>query len=176
MLSTQGPKLAVQDVNGDGLEDIYIGGAKDQAGALFIQTPNGSYLSKNEAVFEGDSKFEDIGAVFFDANGDSLPDLYVVSGGNEYDTLPGNYTDRLYINLGNGRFENQSTLLPKLSFSGSCAVVGDVDGDGDQDLFIGGRLEPGRYPLAPKSQILLNDGKGNFSDGTDAILGENSNL
>ncbi|MCR9262597.1 MAG: VCBS repeat-containing protein [Flavobacteriaceae bacterium] len=176
MLSTQGPKLAVQDVNGDGLEDIYIGGAKDQAGALFLQTSNGRYLSKNEAVFESDSKFEDIGAVFFDANGDSLPDLYVVSGGNEYDTLPGNYTDRLYINLGNGQFENQSTLLPKLSFSGSCAVVGDVDGDGDQDLFIGGRLEPGRYPLAPKSQILLNDGKGNFSDGTDAILGENSNL
>jgi hypothetical protein len=176
MLSTQGPKLAVSDVNGDGLEDIYIGGAQGQPGKMFLKKANGSYISSSETVFDQDRKFEDIGAVFFDANGDAQPDLYVVSGGNEYDAIPGNYTDRLYINLGNGQFKNSSDQLPKMSFSGSCAVVGDVDGDGDQDLFIGGRLQPGKYPMAPNSQILLNDGKGNFSDATESILGENSNL
>lgn len=176
MLSTQGPKLAVSDVNGDGLKDIYIGGAQGQPGKMFLKKANGSYTSSSETVFDQDRKFEDIGAVFFDANGDAQPDLYVVSGGNEYDALPGNYTDRLYINLGNGQFKNSSDQLPKMSFSGSCAVVGDVDGDGDQDLFIGGRLQPGKYPMAPNSQILLNDGKGNFSDASESILGENSNL
>ncbi|MDC6362901.1 MULTISPECIES: VCBS repeat-containing protein [Flavobacteriaceae] len=176
MLSTQGPKLAVSDVNGDGLKDIYIGGAQGQPGKMFLKKANGSYISSSETVFDQDRKFEDIGAVFFDANGDAQPDLYVVSGGNEYDALPGNYTDRLYINLGNGQFKNSSDQLPKMSFSGSCAVVGDVDGDGDQDLFIGGRLQPGKYPMAPNSQILLNDGKGNFSNASESILGENSNL
>ncbi len=176
MLSTQGPKLAISDVNGDGLEDIYIGGAQGQPGKMFLKKANGSYISSSQTVFDQDSKFEDIGAVFFDANGDAQPDLYVVSGGNEYDAIPGNYTDRLYINLGDGQFKNSSDQLPKMSFSGSCAVVGDVDGDGDQDLFIGGRLQPGKYPMAPNSQILLNDGKGNFSDATESILGENSNL
>lgn len=176
MLSTQGPKLAVSDVNGDGLKDIYIGGAQGQPGKMFLKKANGSYISSSETIFDQDRKFEDIGAVFFDANGDAQPDLYVVSGGNEYDALPGNYTDRLYINLGNGQFKNSSNQLPKMSFSGSCAVVGDVDGDGDQDLFIGGRLQPGKYPMAPNSQILLNDGKGNFSDASESILGENSNL
>lgn len=176
MLSTQGPKLAVSDVNGDGLKDIYIGGAQGQPGKMFLKKANGSYISSSETIFDQDRKFEDIGAVFFDANGDAQPDLYVVSGGNEYNALPGNYTDRLYINLGNGQFKNSSNQLPKMSFSGSCAVVGDVDGDGDQDLFIGGRLQPGKYPMAPNSQILLNDGKGNFSDASESILGENSNL
>jgi len=176
MLSTQGPKLAVSDVNGDGLKDIYIGGAQGQPGKMFLKKANGRYISSSETIFDQDRKFEDIGAVFFDANGDAQPDLYVVSGGNEYDALPGNYTDRLYINLGNGQFKNSSDQLPKMSFSGSCAVVGDVDGDGDQDLFIGGRLQPGKYPMAPNSQILLNDGKGNFSDASESILGENSNL
>lgn len=176
MLSTQGPKLAISDINGDGLEDIYIGGAQGQPGKMFLKKANGNYISSSQTVFDQDSKFEDIGAVFFDANGDAQPDLYVVSGGNEYDALPGNYTDRLYINLGNGQFKNSSDQLPKMSFSGSCAVASDVDGDGDQDLFIGGRLQPGKYPMAPNSQILLNDGKGNFSNASESILGENSNL
>src|SRR5690606_22217853 len=128
MLSTQGPKLAVADVDGDGLQDVFVGGAKDQAGGLFLQRADGSFAPSNVPLFQRDAKYEDVGAVFFDANRDGLPDLYVVSGSNEYDDLEGNYTDRLYLNMGQGRFANNSANLPPMDFSGSCAVVGDVDG------------------------------------------------
>ncbi|MEX0275844.1 MAG: VCBS repeat-containing protein [Flavobacteriaceae bacterium] len=172
MLSTQGPKMAIADVNADGLEDVYVGGAKDQSGGLFLQQKDGTFTARDVPAFKKHALHEDIGTLFFDANGDSRPDLYVVSGGNEYDSITSNYRDRLYINMGSGYFKEHKNPLHMTDFSGSCVAAADIDGDGDQDLFIGGRLIPGNYPKSPKSKILLNDGKGNFADATSEVLGE----
>jgi hypothetical protein len=173
-LSTQGPKMAKTDVNGDGLIDYYIGGAKDQAGSIYIQKRNGTYIQSSS--FSKDAHHEDIDAVFFDANEDNIPDLYVVSGSNEEEVDHINYEDRLYINNGNGIFTKRNHLLPENAMSGSCVVPADFDNDGDIDLFIGGRLIPGQYPKSPNSKIYLNNGKGKFTDASDTILGENTNL
>lgn len=173
-LSTQGPKLADADVNNDGLVDLYIGGAENQTGNIYLQKPNGQFI--RSVSFEKDSIYEDVGATFFDANGDSKPDLYVVSGSNEKENGHEDYKDRLYINLGQGTFSRRTDLLPDDSISGSCVVPGDVDNDGDLDLFIGGRLIPGQYPKAPSSKIYINNGKGKFTDGTADVLGEDAQM
>lgn len=164
-ISTQGPKLAAADVNGDGLDDFFVCGAKNQPGKLFIQKDNGSFFSSNENVFATDAVCEDVNAVFFDADGDNDPDLYVVSGGNERETDKSN-ADRLYINNGKGSFI-KSNQLPVLYGNKSVAVAADVDYDGDMDLFVGGRVVAGRYGDTPKSYLLLNDGKGKFSIATE---------
>ena len=171
-LSTQGPKLAAADVNGDGLTDLYIGGAKDQTGSLYLQRQDGNY--KRTSSFLEDSSAEDVDAIFFDANGDSRPDLYVASGGNEEDDGHKNYKDRLYINQGNGNFKKHEQSIPDNKFSSSCAIPHDIDQDGDLDLFVGARLIPGSYPLAPKSRLYLNNGNGDFTDATNEVLGEHS--
>ncbi|HEU4994977.1 MAG TPA: VCBS repeat-containing protein [Gemmatimonadaceae bacterium] len=169
MVSTEGPALAVADVNGDGLDDVFIGGAKDQAGKLFVQRRDGAFVSTNESVFASDAGSEDVGALFFDANGDRRPDLYVVSGGNEFADTSGALQDRLYLNDGNGRFHKATDALPRETSSGSRAVAADYDGDGDLDVFVGGRVVPGSYGLDPESQLLRNDGKGHFTDVTFAM-------
>ena len=166
-VSTQGPKLAVADVNNDGLDDFYVCGAKRQTGKLFIQTMNGKFSSVNETLFAADSASEDVNAIFFDADGDNDQDLYVVSGGNETETATSN-ADRLYINDGKGAF-TKSGRLPEINGNKSVAVAADVDRDGDMDLFVGGRVVAGRYGDVPRSYLLLNDGKGNFSIATEAI-------
>src|SRR5207237_4338486 len=104
LVSTEGPMVAVGDVNGDGLDDMFIGGAKGQPGALLIQRPDGRFVSTNQKLFEADAGSEDLGAVFFDANGDGHPDLYVVSGGSEFSQLAPALQDRLYLNDGRGTF------------------------------------------------------------------------
>ena len=173
-LSTQGPKLAIADVNGDGLTDYYIGGAKNQVGAIYLQNQNGKYTQSSS--FQKDVQFEDTGAIFFDANGDSKPDLYISSGGNEEEAGHESYADRLYLNLGNGAFSKKNNLLPNDFFSTSCVIPADIDQDGDLDLFIGARLTPGQYPKAPASKIYLNNGRGVFSDATIDILGEGAKM
>jgi hypothetical protein len=172
LLSTEGPYLAVADVNGDGLDDIFIGGARGQAGKLLIQKRDGSFVSTNEALFARDSVSEDLGAVFFDANGDGRPDLYVVSGGNEYSDRSTGLQDRLYLNDGGGKFHKAEGYLPTETASGSRVVAADYDGDGHIDLFVGGRVVPWSYGADPQSMLLHNDGTGHFTDVTATLAPE----
>ncbi len=167
LLSTQGPRIATGDVNNDGLEDLFIGGAKDSAGELFIQKRNGSFQLQVQSCFEKDKECEDIGALFFDADGDKDLDLYVVSGGNEWNEKSPELQDRLYLNEGKGSFSKSADHIPVMLTSGSCVKAGDMDNDGDADLFVGGRLVSGSYPLAPRSYILENNGQGYFKDITE---------
>lgn len=169
-LSFGGPCLAKKDVNGDGLEDLYIGGGNGQAGSLYLQGKSGQFIAKTQLAFDADKLCEDADAIFFDANADGFPDLYVCSGGyNNYlpdDTL---LQDRLYFNDGKGNFTRKANSLPIMHVSKSCVRIADVNGDGAPDLFVGGRVVPGRYPETPQSFLLINDGKGNFTDRLASI-------
>lgn len=164
-LSFPGPCLVKGDINGDGLEDIFAGGGDGQPGAIYLQEKTGSFTKKNEPVFERDKLSEDADAVFFDANGDGFTDLYVVSGGyGSYAADDSLLQDRLYLNDGKGNFTKAANALPVMHVSKSCVRVSDVNGDGHPDLFVGGRVIPGRYPETPQSYLLINDGKGQFTD------------
>lgn len=166
MLSYQGPKLAQADVNKDGLVDIYAAGAKGQAGTLLLQQKNGTWKAINPPAFTADFMFEDTGALFFDADQDGDPDLYVVSGGFAYMEKDMLLQDRLYLNDGAGNFTRAHGNIPYESSSDACVTTLDIDKDGDLDLFIGGRVIPGKYPEPASSRILLNDGKGKFTEAT----------
>jgi enediyne biosynthesis protein E4 len=166
LLSTEGPRLAVGDVNGDGLDDFYVGGAKWQAGRLYLQSADGTFRASPQPSIAADSVAEDIGATFFDANGDGHPDLLVVSGGNEFWGEDDALLPRLYLNDGKGNFQRARGALPNIFENGSCAAVGDFNGDGHPDVFIGSRAVARGYGLIPKSHLLENDGAGHFRDVT----------
>ena len=172
IISRHGPPLATGDVNGDGLDDVFIGGGPGVAGQLFIQNKDGSFVaSTQEQPWEADKGYDDWGALFFDANGDGLPDLYVASGG--YQLAPSSLLlqDRLYINKGKGKFVRDDRALPEMLTSTATVRAGDFNGDGRPDLFIGGRVSPRNYPSPTRSYILRNDG-GHFTDVTKEVAPE----
>ncbi|MEX1185748.1 MAG: VCBS repeat-containing protein [Gemmatimonadaceae bacterium] len=171
LLSAEGPALATGDVNGDGLDDVYVGGAKWQAGRLFIQRRDGRFEASAQTAFRTDSLHEDVDAEFFDANGDGKLDLYVVSGGNEFWGTAEALRDRLYVNDGRGNFHRAREALPDFFENGSCVVSADFDGDGWTDLFVGSRVVSRQYGLTPRSHLLRNDGTGRFVDVTASAGG-----
>jgi hypothetical protein len=164
MLSKEGPKAAVGDVNGDGLQDIYIGGAAGQAGQLYIQTVSGSFVKKPEKIFDQFADFEDEGVLLFDCDGDGDLDLLICPGGNNFPTISRQMQLRLYKNDGKGNFVLDANAFPNNDANISVAIAYDFDGDGDLDLFVGGRSVPQNYGLSPSSYIFKNDGKGHFVD------------
>ncbi len=153
---TLGPPLAVADVNEDGLDDFYLGGSYRFKGQLFIQEEEGTFDIHQPDLFIGDEQYEDTGATFFDIDGDGDLDLYLVSGSDENRQENFKLNDRLYINNGDGSFVKNESLIPAIEYSGSVAKPADFDGDGDLDLFLGGRLIPGNYPQSPDSYLLRN--------------------
>jgi len=169
-LSTEGPALAVGDVNGDGREDVFFGGAKRQAGALYVQKPGGQFRRSavNDTVWAEDQLREDVDAKFFDANGDGSLDLYVVSAGNEFWGRADALRDRLYLNDGTGHFHKVPDALPeRMAANGGTVAPADFDEDGDVDLFVGSRVVARQYGKTPTSYLLENDGTGHFEDVTD---------
>ncbi|MEQ9438206.1 MAG: VCBS repeat-containing protein [Cyclobacteriaceae bacterium] len=180
MLSREGPALAVGDVNQDGLDDFFMGGASGQPGQLYVQTNDGHFSAMRETAFAQDSIFEDVDAAFFDADNDGDLDLYVVSGGNSFRENAREYQDRLYLLTSNNRgapvYERSSRGLPPMSAMGSCVRSADFDQDGDLDLFIGGRAVPLKYGMPASSTILENDGQGIFSDVTLQVSPRLSNI
>jgi hypothetical protein len=167
MISDEGPHIAVADVNNDGKEDLFICGAKNSPGTLFVQDRQGHFTRTNEALFEKDRISEDTDCAFFDADGDGDQDLYVASGGNEFPATSSALSDRLYLNDGSGHFHKSDQILPAGKFeSTSCVRPSDFDNDGDADLFTGIRLHPFAYGVPANGYLLENDGHGNFADVT----------
>ena len=164
MLTTCGPVMAQGDVNGDGLADVFVGGAQENPGKIFIQNKQGTFDESPSPAFN--ILCTDADAIFFDADKDRDADLYVVSGGyNDYEAKDKALKDRLYINDGTGKFTESTDALPDMASSKSCVTAADFDHDGDLDLFVGGRVIPGKYPATPESYLLMNTG-GRFENVT----------
>ncbi|RYY58979.1 MAG: VCBS repeat-containing protein, partial [Chitinophagaceae bacterium] len=164
LLSREGPHAAVGDVTGDGLVDVYIGGAAGQPGQLYLQGREGGFVASRQEVFDRYQAFEDVAVLFFDADGDGDLDLFVGAGGNHVRPGERELQHRLYKNDGGGNFTIDVAAFPLNHMNIAVATAHDYDGDGDQDLFVGSRSVPFAYGQAPKSYLYQNNGQGRFSD------------
>lgn len=168
--SFNGPCLASGDANADGRVDVFVGGGMGQAGTLFMQNANGSFTASNQPALQESRDADDTDALFLDVDGDGDQDLYVCSGGyGRFDPADPSLNDRLYINNGKGLLTKSREALPEMFTSSSCVRTSDWDSDGFPDLFVGGRVVPGRYPESPRSYLLQNDGRGRFRDVTSEM-------
>ena len=167
-MSQMGPAMAVGDASGDGREDVFVGGAKGFASALYLQNSEGVMSASNERLWASEKEFEDVAAVFLDADSDGDLDLLVGGGSNEWEAGHEAYVLRLYEQEGQGIFRKNTTSLPRISVSTGVLVTSDFDADGDTDVFVGGRQIPGAYPSAADSYLLRND-NGKFKNITDEI-------
>lgn len=175
-LSKSGPYITSGDVDGNGYDDFYIGGAAGFPGQLFLQSAEQTFTLSHQPAFEVDLACEDTGSLLFDADGDGDLDLYVVSGGNEFPLGDARLSDRFYENDGAGNYKRNEVAIPKEFSSGSCVKAADYDRDGDLDLYIGGRIDPGRFPIAGFGGILKNNSNAatgiKFSLATDQVSNE----
>jgi hypothetical protein len=168
--SHNAPCMAKGDLNLDGLEDMFIGGIKGQAGAVFLQGPGGGFSRKEIADLSADKGHHDSDAVLFDANGDGFTDLYVGSGGyHDFNPDDPMLQDRIYLGDGTGALRRERGALPDFYGSTSTIAVADLNDDGSPDLFVGSRVVPGRYPEQPQNYLLINNGKGLFTDMANSM-------
>jgi len=173
--STQGPAMAVGDVNGDGLDDLYLGGAAGQAKQLFVQQNNGRFTESKQIDFGMDLTTENTDAIFFDADKDNDLDLFIVTGSNEFPENAPELHDLLYLNDGKGNFK-RDVRFPSIFENGSCVAAADFDKDGDQDLFVGSRMISGKYGMNPSSNFYINDGTGEFKNQSKRFMAEINEL
>lgn len=167
MVSTEGPALAVADINHDGLDDVFIGSSKTFHNAIFLQQPNGKFTRTNQPEMLKDSMYEDVDAAWTDVNNDGNVDLVIASGGNEYYGQDEHLLPRVYLNDGKGNFKKKEGAFTNLYETYSCVLPYDFNGDGYVDLFLGGRVVPWEYGQVPHSHLLQNDGTGKFVDVTE---------
>ncbi len=171
MPSAVGPVMAVADVNGDRLADVFVGGARENPAKLFVQSADGKFRPSPFFNYKEDFNCTDADAIFFDADNDGDQDLYVASGGyGDYARTDPALQDRIYFNSGSGRFARIVDALPSMPAATSCVKTADFDKDGDIDLFVGGRMIPGEYPKPQKSFLLINDGTGKFTNNIDILI------
>ena len=166
MLSQEGPASAIADIDGDGDDDVFVGGAKGMPAKIYTNNGNESFSTTNQTALDNDAAFEDTAACFFDADKDGDQDLMVGSGGNEK-ADQANYANRLYLNNGKGIFVKSTSVIPTTNNNVAVITTYDFDNDGDTDVFVGSRSVPGVYGITPKHLLLENDGKGNFTNVID---------
>ena len=176
MLSTEGPAIAIDDLNGDGLQDIFIGSARRHRSVIYTQDKTGKFAATKQTDLDNDSAYEDVDACIADLNHDGKPDLIIASGGNEFYGPDPHLAPRVYLNDGRGNFTKKANAFDSVFVNASCVVAADFNGDGFPDLFIGGRSAPYNYGQVPRSYLLQNDGTGHFTDVTDKYVPELSHI